>query len=321
MSSHAFPFTLRPLNPPADFEPLVDVLRHGAVGETYTAENLRGHWERRPADRVRQWLVALDAQGRLIGTSDTGRDTHMPPGRFWLNVVVVAEAREKGLGRRLYAEAESFARAHGATQLEVEVPESGPGRAFAERRGFSVNRHIFESALDLTTFDEAPHVARLERLTAEGFRFFTLADAGNTLENQRHLYEINCEMAGDNPSFTGEPFAPFELFRSQVFQASWFDASAQILAADGDAWVGLAAVGYFPEKRMAYNMFTGVLRGYRGRGLAHALKLLAVRRALRYGAESLRTDNDSLNAPMLAVNRKLGYRPEPGYYRMRCTLA
>lgn len=321
MSSQAFPFTLRPLDPAADFEPLVDVLRHGAVGETYTAENLRGHYARRPADRVRQWLVAQGAQGRLIGTSDTGRDTHMPPGRFWLNVVVVPEARGQGLGTRLYAKAESFARAHGATELEVEAPEASPGRDFAERRGFSVNRHIFESALDLTTFDERPHVARLERLIAEGLRFFTLADAGDTLENQRHLYDINCEMAGDNPSFTGEPFAPFELFRSQIFQAAWFDASAQILAADGDAWVGLAAIGYFPEQRMAYNMFTGVLRSHRGRGLAHALKLLAVRRALRYGAETLRTDNDSLNAPMLAVNRKLGYRPEPGYYRMRCALA
>jgi hypothetical protein len=26
----------------------------------------------------------------------------------------------------------------------------------------------------------------------------------------------------------------------------------------------------------------------------------------------MRTDNDSLNAPMLAINREMGYRPEPG---------
>jgi hypothetical protein len=34
----------------------------------------------------------------------------------------------------------------------------------------------------------------------------------------------------------------------------------------------------------------------------------------------VRTDNDSKNAPMLAVNRKLGYKPEPGYYRLVCVL-
>ncbi|HEY7850574.1 MAG TPA: hypothetical protein VIC27_10950, partial [Ktedonobacterales bacterium] len=33
-----------------------------------------------------------------------------------------------------------------------------------------------------------------------------------------------------------------------------------------------------------------------------------------------RTNNDSQNAPMLAVNRKLGYQPQPGFYRMRAQL-
>jgi len=30
----------------------------------------------------------------------------------------------------------------------------------------------------------------------------------------------------------------------------------------------------------------------------------------------MRTHNDSQNGPMLAVNRMLGYRPEPGFYAM-----
>ena len=60
---------------------------------------------------------------------------------------------------------------------------------------------------------------------------------------------------------------------------------------------------------------------WRGRGIALALKLLAIRAARRYGARYLRTNNDSENAPMLAVNRKLGYQPAPGYYRMSARLA
>jgi hypothetical protein len=31
----------------------------------------------------------------------------------------------------------------------------------------------------------------------------------------------------------------------------------------------------------------------------------------------MRTNNDSKNEPMLAVNRKVGYKPEPGYLRYR----
>jgi hypothetical protein len=28
----------------------------------------------------------------------------------------------------------------------------------------------------------------------------------------------------------------------------------------------------------------------------------------------IRTNNDSRNAPMLAINRKMGYQPEPGWH-------
>jgi hypothetical protein len=33
------------------------------------------------------------------------------------------------------------------------------------------------------------------------------------------------------------------------------------------------------------------------------------------GAVLLRTDNDSQNAPILAINKKLGYKAEPGWYK------
>jgi GNAT superfamily N-acetyltransferase len=65
-----------------------------------------------------------------------------------------------------------------------------------------------------------------------------------------------------------------------------------------------------------FNMMTGVDRRYRSRGIATALKLLAIRCARRYRAAYLRTNNDSLNAPMLAVNQKLGYISQPGWYRL-----
>ncbi len=63
-------------------------------------------------------------------------------------------------------------------------------------------------------------------------------------------------------------------------------------------------------------MITGVERAYRGRHIALALKLLGIRYAKARGALTIRTNNDSQNVPMLAVNRKLGYRPEPGIYRL-----
>ena len=49
------------------------------------------------------------------------------------------------------------------------------------------------------------------------------------------------------------------------------------------------------------------------------LKLAAMRYARSQGARSISTHNDSKNSPMLALNRKLGYVPEPGRYTLRKT--
>ncbi len=74
-----------------------------------------------------------------------------------------------------------------------------------------------------------------------------------------------------------------------------------------------------PANGNAHNDMTGVRREYRGRGIALALKLLAIRFARSVGAQEITTSNDSLNAPMLAVNRKLGYQPQNGQYKLNCT--
>jgi GNAT superfamily N-acetyltransferase len=245
----------------------------------------------------------------------------MPPGRYSLSVVVDPAVRKRGIGTLLYGNALRWAQEQGTTSLESEVRDNCPAcLRFAQQHGFAVDRHIFESVLDLSAFDAERFAGVVEAAEASGIRFFTLADLGNTLEAQRMLYELNRRTARDNPS-NDDTFAPFEEFRRFVFSASWYRADGQIVAAEGDRWVGMAAVGYFQETNSMYNMFTGVDRAYRGRKLALALKLLAIWCAQRYGAAYLRTNNDSQNAPMLAINRKLGYQPQVGKYRLIQELA
>jgi RimJ/RimL family protein N-acetyltransferase len=56
------------------------------------------------------------------------------------------------------------------------------------------------------------------------------------------------------------------------------------------------------------NDMTGTLRSFRGRGLARLAKLCQLEWAARNGIVSVVTENDETNAPMLAVNTRLGYR-------------
>ena len=56
-------------------------------------------------------------------------------------------------------------------------------------------------------------------------------------------------------------------------------------------------------------MFTGARAAYRGRGHALAAKLASIEWAASNGVTKMVTYNDATNAPMLAINRRLGYRP------------
>jgi GNAT superfamily N-acetyltransferase len=68
------------------------------------------------------------------------------------------------------------------------------------------------------------------------------------------------------------------------------------------------------ESRRTFSAYTGTLRAYRGRGLARLAKLGVMRRLAELGVTLALTENDETNAPMLAINQRLGYRPMESRY-------
>jgi GNAT superfamily N-acetyltransferase len=311
-------FTFRSLNLETDAADMAR-LRNFVTTEPVTAQTIIDSCTLRK-DEFRVTTLAFDTNGNAVGYRDVDREAWMPPGRFWLKVVVAPEFRHQGLGSQMFEDALCVAREQGATQLESSVLEAHPeALQFARKRGFEIEHHAFVSSLDLTTFDPHRFDDLMERIHAKGFRFFSLAEAGLTDENKHKLYEVNRASALDNPGNNGI-FPDFYSFSKNVFEASWFRADTQIIAAHGNDWVGLSAIGIYKDDDYAYNAFTGVLREYRGHGLAQALKLRTIFLARSAGVHFVRTNNDSQNAPMLAINRKLGYKPEPGIFHLVCML-
>lgn len=187
--------------------------------------------------------------------------------------------------------------------------------AWAQRRGFQVHAHRFASELDLSSFDEAPHRAALERAEAQGVTFADLAGADEgTLE--RYLDYV-ADRLTETPDLAGHPRWP----RAQVRDLMHLNHDPRpdwlILAlGPGGEWLGTTAMIQFPHARMAYNELTATHPAARGRGLALPLKLHAIRRAQAAGLAVMRTNNHSQNAPMLAVNRRLGFEARPGRYEI-----
>jgi GNAT superfamily N-acetyltransferase len=306
---------IRAVRPETDYERVLALINIDEP-EPHTLSQYQ-HWLREEPGRLYRTRVAVDDRDEVVGYSEVVHQTWYAPGRYYLWVAVLPDHLRRGIGSALYREAEAFAQAQGATRLATDTRDNNPAAsAFVEWFGFALDRHLFESVLDLESFDETPFSGCIPALNAAGIRFCSLAELGNTVEARRKLYEVNTITALQIPGSPGESLS-FEDFEKEVVGSEWFNPEGQILALDGEAFIGLSAVRLYPESRSSYNLMTGVLEAYRGRKIALALKLLAIRYAREHGAKTMRTHNDSLNEPMLAINRKLGYQPRMGKYSLK----
>ena len=138
-----------------------------------------------------------------------------------------------------------------------------------------------------------------------GIRFRSLVELGDTEDNRRRLYELNKTCSADIPG--RGPFYSYEEYQNVRLLTESFIPAGVILATDGSVWVGMSAVSYNKDKNIVHNEMTGVLREYRRRGIATALKVLSLEFARSLGQPVIYTVHAAANLPMITMNRRLGY--------------
>lgn len=258
-------------------------------------------------------LVAVDGT-RLAAGSDAGNSQSRPPHMFRLVIAVHPDYRRRGIGRELERRQREFAGNHGGSELTAAIRENDAGsRAFLERLGYREAYQRFEMELDVSAFDWSRFRAWRDRLA--NLRLQTFAEIGATDENMRKMYDLSMALIQDVPYPDGPPRFSYEEFQ-MYFAAPGFRPDGLFVLADGETWMGTSGL-LTPEGRPAYTYFTGVRREYRGRGLAMALKLATIEFARDNGIAAMRTTNDTVNYPMVAVNEKLGYRRLPARVAMK----
>lgn len=309
---------LRPAVPERDFAQIAALFTL-EQDEPTTESALAADYEAHKA-RIFRLMVAEDAQGSLLGFNWATR-SRFDENDAYIYVIVRPECRGQGVGSRLYEDIEQTARSIGVKRLEISVRDDRPEyRVFADRRGFQERNHFIGMSLDLTGFDDRPYDAVIERLQAEGFQFTSMEPLGNTEEAQRKLYELNDTGASETPGSEGNhPWLSFEDFREKVCSADWYKPAGQMVVIDTTTgeWVAMSAITRFAGVDYAYNLHTSTLRRYRGRKLAQAVKVLALRFARDVlNVQTVQTHHNSKNDPMIAIDRKLGYVQTPGSYSM-----
>jgi GNAT superfamily N-acetyltransferase len=289
-----------------------------AAEETSITSKDIAQWDRDnaiSASFCQRYAAILDSE--LVGYGLLLHSPSFDSGRYKLWLTIDEAYRKRGFGQSFYEYLLGAAKDAGADTVTSDCLESSPeSLRFAEKQGFGIHTLYFESLMELESFEFSDWQECLAKVEAQGIRFSSLADEGFTEEAQRKLYQLNLESAKDNPSDDGSWNPTFEQFKANIYDSSWFDPEAQLLAIDGEVFVGLSAVG-FGDDGTAFTAYTGVDKEYRGRGIALALKVLASHFVKSKGAKSLPTNNDSRNLAMLAINKKLGYKRQKGTYMLK----
>ncbi|HYF75717.1 MAG TPA: GNAT family N-acetyltransferase [Symbiobacteriaceae bacterium] len=298
------------------YERLAEIASQNSL-EPVTPESLQDGDRRLSPDAFfRRWL-AVGAGGTVLGFGAARRLPYEEAGVFTVRAVVDRCFRGAGVGDALARQAESEAREAGAHAFRAFIRDDDPGTlGFAQHRGYAIDKHWFESLLPVADARDAEFEAAIPRLEAEGVRFFTFADQPGEA-TERALYELDRATSADNPGEDLPDFLPLDEWRKHTVGAPLFRPDLLWIAAHGDRLIGLTELKVQRGAAGLITGFTGVLREYRGRGIAMTLKIHAVRTARRLGAPYIRTNNDARNGPMLAINRKLGFVQEPGMYVLR----
>lgn len=308
------PFTLRP-STPDDAPRMVEII-NAQVSEPTTVEDLLRGDERRPKDDPFIRLVAVSERGDIAGYGIAVSGHFEKPGHFMVRVRVDKPYRLQGVGDLLNTELERWAREHGAVHLYRMIRDDEPASlAWAEHRGYRIRHHMYESVLDLTGWNPAPFMAAVEDVQASGIRLTTMGTENQGEAGLRKYYDLSSQTAADMPNWEGRPFPEFDWWKERLKDDPYWKPEGIMIAADGDRWVALSQVVHQPSGRY-YNGYTATHPEYRGRGLALAVKVKSIEYVRSKGAPAIRTNNHSANAPMLAVNRKLGYIPCPGIYEV-----
>ncbi|MGC4748864.1 GNAT family N-acetyltransferase [Micromonospora sp. DT201] len=208
------------------------------------------------------------------------------------------EHRRRGVGTALLTTATGHLAPLGVRRLRAFAqPEALP---FARRHGFEPSREVRYSALDL---DPAPALPD----PPPGVRLRPVSELDPHL-----LYVANVAAEADEPGDVPVDAVSYESWQYDVWDNLGLDKTASV-AAEVDGEVVAFSLVKRDGDRM-WSDYTGTVPSYRGRGLARLAKMAALHRAAANGVRIAYTSNDEANAPMLAINARLGYRPVASHW-------
>jgi GNAT superfamily N-acetyltransferase len=254
-----------------------------------------------------QWAATEEVSQQLIGYAVCWNVVRR---KYRMGLMVHADWRKQGIGGDLLSGALAALQSMPAATLQARAcDDQADSLRFLCRRGFVETHRMVELHLKLSEADLTPLAWLPHSLTAQGIEFTTQRQEWR---DERFWTELtNLQRAAvigwPDPDPDGVVAIPTEDEVRGMFD-SWRTASDDFfLAKANGAFIGYTALG--PDHRVPEAIGTGptaVRPEYRGRGVATALKVLALTQAQRQGWRTASTR--SASPAMIHVNEKLGFQ-------------
>jgi GNAT superfamily N-acetyltransferase len=245
-------------------------------------------WMRASMTPERVYLVA-ELDGVVVGSGLGGRSDLGDAG---LHPRVIPSARRRGIGSAILLELADRATRLGFAEAVTHVDDEG-SLAFAERFGYREVDRQLEQVRTITEepWPEAP--ADLE--------IVLVADRPDLWPAAYDPLALQAfsDMALDRPV----------VVTPEQWERDWLDSpEATFLALAEGEIVGIAGLELDADRpEHAEHALTGVLRGWRGRGIGELLKRTALAWAADHGIREVVAWTPQHNGPMRRLNERLGY--------------
>lgn len=306
-----------------DVSALRDALRREALPEDppWPAEEDKRRLQfRNPAKDDTAWIAVDTHAGRVVGlgTADillTGDNPHV----LWFDISVLPEFRRQGIGTRLLSCIADHARTRGRGLLTVECHDQAPGGpAFLARIGAVQGLQEAINQVALADVDTALVNKWLELGAGLAADFeIGLWDRPYPDDRLQDVAVLLQEVANDAPrgslqmedmNYTPESVRGFDQQQLAGGDQRW---TMYAVHRGTERLAGLTEVYWNPNRpALLWQGFTGVARAHRGRGLGRWLKARMLQKLMneRPQVQLIRAGNADSNAPMLKINRALGFK-------------